>query len=254
MSERFCSVADCPNPKLNNTPVGPLCSKHYQRYRRRGSVDSVAKPHAYTKKITGAPCTVGECTNPVVVRGMCGAHYQRNVKHGNPSTLLLDRSRTPEERFWSFVDKNGPEAFHSQTGKPIGKCWNWSGGVSDGYGMLWLNKKNIHAHRFSYRLYRGATPDGLELDHLCRNRSCSNPAHLEPVTHKENVRRGESPSAVARRTKRCKIGHEYEPSSGPGPRGCQTCRYWHTEAHNAKIRNRPFEQLALFPVSWVRTE
>jgi hypothetical protein len=73
-----------------------------------------------------------------------------------------------------------------------GGCWLWTAAVSEaGYGVFSLEGgANAPAHRFSYELYRGAIPDGLSLDHLCRVRRCVNPWHLEPVTHKVNVQRG----------------------------------------------------------------
>jgi hypothetical protein len=72
-------------------------------------------------------------------------------------------------------------------------CWNWTGPLSDaGYGVFWEGWRIFGtpaAHRCSYITHVGAIPDGLELDHLCRNPPCINPAHLEPVTRRENLRR-----------------------------------------------------------------
>ncbi len=74
--------------------------------------------------------------------------------------------------------------------QPTG-CWHWTGAKTDkGYGRFYLNG-NKHAHRISYELLIGPIPNGLVIDHLCRNPSCVNPAHLEPVTHVENVKRGD---------------------------------------------------------------
>lgn len=73
------------------------------------------------------------------------------------------------------------------------QCWVWLGSISDsGYGTIGRGPggKNVKAHRWVYENIIGKIPDGLQLDHLCRNRSCVNPAHLEPVTHTENIRRG----------------------------------------------------------------
>lgn len=69
-------------------------------------------------------------------------------------------------------------------------CWNWKRAKKqDGYGCLVLNGKQLRAHRVVYTHLVGEIPEGKELDHLCRNKACVNPAHLEPVTKSENVRR-----------------------------------------------------------------
>ena len=77
-------------------------------------------------------------------------------------------------------------------------CWVWSASHSStGYGSFRISGKTYNAHRLSYELYRGDIPTGLHLDHLCRNRSCVNPYHLEAVTQGENVRRGARSRGVA---------------------------------------------------------
>jgi hypothetical protein len=75
-------------------------------------------------------------------------------------------------------------------------CWIWQLDHSyDGYGRKWLGSRRVHAHRWTYEQHVGPIPEGLQLDHLCRVRNCVNPDHLEPVTPRENTRRG----IVARR-------------------------------------------------------
>lgn len=70
-------------------------------------------------------------------------------------------------------------------------CWVWSGSPSTrGYGKITVAGTIFYAHRFMYELHVGPIPDGLYIDHLCRNKMCVNPDHLEPVTHRENLMRG----------------------------------------------------------------
>lgn len=122
-------------------------------------------------------------------------------------------------------------------------CWEWQGTVnSNGYGSIGHLGKRMSTHRLSYELHVGPIPEGLVIDHLCRNRACCNPAHLEPVTQGENTRRGEP----AQRT-HCPQGHAYDGDnvriyidpSGYRHRGCKTCkrdwerRYYHRQKQSA---------------------
>jgi len=89
-------------------------------------------------------------------------------------------------------------------------CWVWMGHCHKGYGYFRTSPtwKWMRAHRYSYNLYKGQIPDGKCLDHLCRVRCCVNPDHLEPVSNKENLMRGNSLSAMNSRKTHCIRGHE----------------------------------------------
>src|SRR5688500_2605127 len=88
------------------------------------------------------------------------------------------------EKFWSLVNKNGPNWNGTA-------CWLWLGGKSGtGYGMFNFQDKAWLVHRLAYTLLRGEIPTPLVIDHLCRTLACVNPDHLEPVTFVENLRRG----------------------------------------------------------------
>ncbi len=121
-----------------------------------------------------------------------------------------------EARFWSKVDAEGD-------------CWLWTGALqSSGYGNLSLDKKWYVAHRVAYAILVGNPPSGVDLDHLCRNRRCVNPDHLEPVTRSTNLRRGVGPSTTSLRaaaSSTCKRGHEYGDlrRASDGARLCRTC-------------------------------
>lgn len=99
---------------------------------------------------------------------------------------------------------------------PVNGCWVWKGLVSDGYGL----NQGVHSpsetrlvHRKVYEFLVGPIPETMTLDHLCRNRACCNPAHLEPVSIKDNVMRGEGACAQHARKTHCKRGHEFTPEN-----------------------------------------
>lgn len=89
-------------------------------------------------------------------------------------------------------------------------CLEWQGCLTTaGYGAIFFEGRKREAHLIAYETFVGRVPKGKELDHLCRNRKCINTAHLEPVTHKENVRRGEGACAKHARKTRCVNGHPF---------------------------------------------
>lgn len=87
-------------------------------------------------------------------------------------------------------------------------CWQWIGATERrGYGRAWERGRDVYAHRVMYERARGPIPEGLYLDHLCRNPGCVNPDHLEPVTNRENLLRGEGFGARNARKTHCVRGH-----------------------------------------------
>lgn len=120
------------------------------------------------------------------------------------------------ERFW-----------HNVHHEALTGCWLWGGYLSDdGYSKFFLAKKYRFGHRVSYLVHVGEIPIGLVIDHKCRNRSCVNPDHLEPVTNDENMRRGHHATKAA-----CKWGHPLHGdnmalrsrANGKSQRVCRTC-------------------------------
>jgi hypothetical protein len=151
----------------------------------------------------------------------------------NRKGMPRDWAEPVAERFMRFVQVS-PD------------CWVWTGNRHQGYGQFLVGSRKDGtrrvkgAHVVSYELFNGEIPSGLELDHLCRNRACVNPAHLEAVPHKDNCLR--SPIAVWRARKartHCKHGHEYSEANThvekDGSRSCRTCdtNYERTTRHRA---------------------
>lgn len=147
----------------------------------------------------------------------CGLRYrERTDRVGNPGFCSWRCRTSPAATIARFrakihINKNG--------------CWIWTAGrCSGGYGKF----LNTTAHRFAYQKFVGAIPDGLCLDHICRNRACCNPAHLEPVTQKENTLRGDTFQARNAAKTHCPHGHEYTTENTyrypNGRRRCKTCR------------------------------
>lgn len=128
-----------------------------------------------------------------------------------------------EERFWERV------VVGSVSTDPLASvttpCWLWIGSVPhDGYGRFYIDGTTVMAHRLAYEAEFGSIPDGRELDHLCRVKNCIRGSHLEPVSHRENSLRGDSPGARALRNGVCLRGHsDWWVSSKSGWRVCRVC-------------------------------
>lgn len=162
----------------------------------------------------------------------CGETFERPVS-------AITRSTTAYCSSFCWYGRNSLEEWYIR--RDGDECWLWIGGLdSDGYAQ-W---KGARGHRAVFEKEVGLIPTGLVLDHLCRNRSCVNPAHLEPVTNRENILRGEGLAARNAEATHCANGHEfteentytYTNESYPhGRRVCKTCVF---ERQSARRRAR----------------
>lgn len=130
-------------------------------------------------------CSVLDCSKPVKSRNLCSMHYERQRLHGDTSRSRRKYSHhDPIELFASHVE-------FSPTG-----CWNWTASTNEqGYGQFTLNGVKIGAHRAGWILLVGELEPWQQIDHLCRNHHCVSPDHLEPVTCRENLLRGDTHAA-----------------------------------------------------------
>lgn len=177
----------------------------------------------------GLPCKLSDCSSPAHTRGLCSMHYMRwynATQRSNPKGVVsyaadpVYLETTLEEQLYNCIRRIDPES----------GCWEGGHRISLGYSTVKHLGQNCLAHKLMWEMHHGPVPAGLELDHLCRNRACCNPAHLEAVTHRENLLRSPTAaSAINSRKTHCKNGHEFSKEntliSGKArtQRVCKTC-------------------------------
>lgn len=163
MLPKICSIPECGR---TDRIVRGWCRKHYGRWERTGD------PMGSAPKASDFKCSIHACDNPGRAKGLCETHYKRQYKHGDPHANFRDRP--PSERFFSYVKKTD-------------ECWEWQGYINHGgYAQFYFEGQQRPAHRVSFSINVGPIPDGMEIDHICRNRSCVRPSHLRATTPKQN--------------------------------------------------------------------
>ena len=185
-------------------------------------------------------CSIEACHQGVrsLKSGLCNTHYVRMRRHGDANYFDESQRKATEMRGKTLLARLTLQ-FEQR-----GDCLIWTGAVrSDGYGSVYdpERKRARLTHVVMYEMHMGPTPDGMELDHLCRRRACGNPDHLQPVTHRTNLIRGHSGkgrTAWAAARTHCKNGHEW--SSGrysmaaDGSRRCLECHKANQTAYMAR--------------------
>lgn len=142
-----------------------------------------------------------------------------------------------------FISLRSPNAdeimkFHARYTKSDG-CWTWRGCLhSSGYGSFYMGRQKVSAHRLAFVIHNGEIPDGLVIDHLCRNRSCVNPEHLEAVTQSRNVRRGLLCADTIRLGSNCSKGHLIDEESIMRTKRGPRCRICNRNYMREYMRNR----------------
>lgn len=140
--------------------------------------------------------------------------------------MLIQSSTTATAAhiFPGFGDSRLPNRFWKKVRAQPNGCWQWTACRVRGYGVFQLKDRTLRAHRFSYERLRGPIPKSLQSDHLCRNRGCVNPAHIELVTCRVNLSRGNN---YQRSKTHCIRGHPFDVANTyrdkNGRRYCRTC-------------------------------
>jgi hypothetical protein len=227
-----CSVKICDRP----TKARGLCEAHYKRWWITGDAgnDPVAERPI-------AICSVEGCADRVCGQGLCRKHHTRFLRHGDPNAVAMIMG-DDDARFWSYVDRRGPD-----------ECWSWTGAPTPhGYGQFRAGGKNWRAHRWAFQRFTGPIPAHQTIDHMCHDpaacrpgpdcphRLCVNPAHLEIATGRANTMRGGAASAVNARRTECVNGHPFDEANTivtrSGRRRCRACSRERHRRYQARRR------------------
>ena len=153
------------------------------------------------------------------------------VGRGGDGLWLLDTWANPDYRWdpsgqfaLGLKNKTSLKEKVLENTKVNGDCWEWQGALAHGYGRIKNGETTLAVHRIIYEALIGIIPSGLVLDHLCRNRKCVNPTHLELVSIGENVLRGIGISAMNAKKTHCIKGHEFTEDNIYSKRGKRECR------------------------------
>lgn len=136
-----------------------------------------------------------------------------------------------------FGDPRMPQRFWNKISVSESGCWEWQAAKKSGYGYYKSSGKTGRAHRIAYAILVAPIPDSLVCDHLCENKGCVNPNHIEPVTDRINIMRGPAPSSMNAKKTHCIRGHKFEPGSyysSQGWRDCKKCKAINDQARKSR--------------------
>jgi len=170
----------------------------------------------------------------------------QRLKERNDPRLGFKKGQSPWNKCIFDNQKEWMKRFNSKYIILKNGCWEWQDTISSitGYGRIWKNGKNVMAHRFSYEFFNGPIPEKMTIDHLCKNRKCVNPFHLDLVTRHENASRGGNEIANNKLKTHCPSGHEYNRNNTyltkKGYRQCISChtKRWKHQNLQQKIARR----------------
>lgn len=198
---KLCTIDGCGRPFKGRG----YCDLHLKRMRK-------GQPMTNGSLKVRRVCVIVGCENYRAAHGLCAKHSARLRSAGTTDLNVV----TEEERFWGYIEKTDT-------------CWNWVGTAGTrGYGFFWDGIKYVQAHRYAHEKLIGEIPDEYHVDHLCFNKLCVKPAHLEAVTAKVNIRRAQMHYGIGCAVTHCPQGHEYTPENTyiepKGSRSCIKCR------------------------------
>lgn len=167
----YCKVTACHAPGGTKN----LCPKHYQELRRKGSL-KISESEVWTRDVP--PCSVEDCKEAAITQGMCGTHYARWLRHGDPRFASDPNKpeKTAEEVFWKKVQRTDG-------------CWLWTGHIDEyGKGRFAFDGKYSQAHRFAFMQHHGVKLQRYELvRQTCKVAQCVNPKHLKLASSKSRT-------------------------------------------------------------------
>lgn len=187
-----------------------------------GTIDVLTRPLSTGHSVLFAPSGTGRVSSEPVTRG----------------GFFMPWTTEASDTRWHGLTL--VERFERKINKTPGGCWWWTGAARpSGYGNFWVEGRCVISHRYAYEERYGNIPDGLTIDHLCRNRRCVNPDHLEAVTQRTNLLRGNTLPAAAAARQCCASGHAYTTENTrltAGYRKCRECDKLRARARRAAVR------------------